>query len=155
MEKKKTIDKPIKQPIGHITGNIHRMFLATINKNLGHIDIERFYYPVLLIESGEGNLSQQELAKKLECDKVQVVRIIDYLSENGYVKRVQNAQDRRKYGLEITEKAKKIIPDIKKAFQKANTLVLSNLPEDKINELYSTLKIIENNLSSYINEKQD
>jgi DNA-binding MarR family transcriptional regulator len=149
MEKNKITYNYIKEPVGHIAGNIHRIFLATINKNLVHLDIERFYYPVLLIEAGEGNLAQQELAEKLSCDKVQVVRIIDYLSEHGYVNRVQNASDRRKYGLEITDKARKFIPDIKKAWEKANSILLNNLSDNQIKELYSTLKIIETNLSSY------
>jgi MarR family transcriptional regulator, transcriptional regulator for hemolysin len=149
MKKDKVADNTKKRPLGQIAGNIHRIFLVIINKNLAHLDIERFYYPVLLIEAGEGNLTQQEIAEKLFCDKVQVVRIIDYLSEHGYVNRVQNASDRRKYGLEITDKAKKVIPDIKKAWEKANAILLSNLSDNQIKELYATLKIIENNLSSY------
>jgi len=149
MEKNKVTDNTKKRPLGHIAGNIHRIFLAIINKNLVHLDIERFYYPVLLIEAGEGNLTQQELSEKLFCDKVQVVRIIDYLSEHGYVNRVQNASDRRKYGLEITEKAKKVIPDIKKAWEKANAILLNNLSVNQIKELYATLKIVENNLSAF------
>ena len=149
MKKDKVTEKTKIRPLGHIAGNIHRIFLTIINKNLAHLDIERFYFPVLLIEAGEGKLTQQELAEKLFCDKVQVVRIIDYLSEHGYVNRVQNASDRRKYGLETTDKAKMVIPDIKKAWEKANTILLSNLSDDKIKELYATLKIIENNLSSY------
>ena len=149
MEKNKVTDNTKKRPLGHIAGNIHRIFLMIINKNLAFLDIERFYFPVLLIEAGEGNLTQQELAEKLHCDKVQVVRIIDYLSGHGYVNRVQNASDRRKYGLEITDKAKKVIPDIKKAWEKANAILLSNLSDNQIKELYDTLKIIENNLSSY------
>ena len=97
-------------------------------------------------------MTQQELAEKLSCDKVQVVRIIDYLSEHGYVNRVQNTSDRRKYGLEITEKAKKVIPDIKKAWEKANDVLLENLSENQVNELYASLKIIENNLASFENQ---
>lgn len=149
MGKKMELETPIMEPVGHIASNIHRMFLAVLNMNLAHLDIDRFYYPILLIEASVGNLTQQELAGKLGCDKVQVVRIIDYLSEKGYVTREQNTHDRRKYGLEITEKAKKFIPDINKAIQNANALVLNNLTEQKIDDLYFTLKIIEKNLSSF------
>jgi DNA-binding MarR family transcriptional regulator len=149
MKKGRVADAPIIEPVGHIASNIHRMFLSVLNAYLTDVDIDRFYYPVLLIEASNGNLTQQELAGKLGCDKVQVVRIIDYLSEKGYVTRVQNTLDRRKYGLEITEKAKEFIPDIKKAIQNANALVLNNLSEQKIDDLYSTLKIIEKNLSSF------
>jgi len=149
MGKKIVIETPITEPVGHIASNIHRMFLTVLNTYLSDVDIDRFYYPVLLIEASNGYLTQQELAGKLGCDKVQVVRIIDYLSEKGYVTRVKNTHDRRKYGLEITKMAKKIIPDIEIAIQKANALVLNNLSEKKIENLYSTLKIIEKNLSSF------
>ena len=149
MKKNKLANNTGKRPLGHIAGNIHRIFLAIINKNLAHLDIERFYFPVILIEAGEGKLTQQELSEKLFCDKVQVVRIVDYLSEHGYVNRVQNTSDRRKYGLEGTEKAKKAIPDIKKAWEKANAILLSNLSENQIKELYTTLRIIESNLSLF------
>jgi len=149
MEKSKQTSEPLKQPVGHIAGNIHRMFLSILNKNLAQLDIERYYYPVLLIEAGKGSLTQQDLADKLSCDKVHVVRIIDYLSANGYVKRVQNPKDRRKYGLEITEKAQNVIPCIRKAFQETNALVLKDLTGTEVDELYTTLKLIEKNLSSY------
>jgi len=149
MKKNIVTDTQGKRYLGHIAGNIHRIFLAIINRNLADLDIERFYFPVLLIEAAEGKLTQQELSEKLFCDKVQVVRIIDYLSEHGYVNRVQNTSDRRKYGLEVTVKAKRVIPAIKKAWEKANTILLSNLSETQINELYATLRIIENNLSSF------
>jgi MarR family transcriptional regulator, transcriptional regulator for hemolysin len=147
-----TAEVKIIEPVGHIASNIHRMFLTVLNKYLDNVDIDRYYYPILLIEANSSKLTQQELARKLGCDKVQVVRIIDYLSEKGYVTRVKNTQDRRKYGLEVTEKAKKFIPDIKKAIQDANALILNNLSEKKINDLYSTLRIIEKNLSSFKNQ---
>ena len=152
MEKLRRAGNPFKEPVGHIASNIHRMFLTVLNTYLIDLDIDRFYYPILLIEASNGDLTQQELAGKLGCDKVQVVRIIDYLSEKGYVTRVKNTRDRRKYGLEITEKAKNCMPDVKKAIQNANALILNNLSEKKIEDLYSTLKIIEKNLSSFKNQ---
>ena len=142
-----TKDNNIREPIGRIMSNIGRMFLANLHKQLAHLDIERSYFPLLVIEAGNGNLSQQELASKLSCDKVQVVRIIDYLSTNGYVSRGQNSEDRRKCNLELTEKARRYLPDIKEALQQTTLLSFHNLSEEKINGLYSTLKTIENNLA--------
>jgi len=129
-------------------GNISRMFLANLNKQLGHLDIDRSYFPLLIIEAGNGNLIQQDLASILSCDKVQVVRIIDYLSSWGYVSRGQNSNDRRKCYLELTKKARKFLPEIKKALKETNTIALNNMPENKIDEMYIMLKLIENNLST-------
>lgn len=141
----------IKEPIGRVMANIGRLFLSELHVNLSHLDLERAYYPLLLIEKSEGNLTQQELAGKLSCDKVQVVRIINYLSSKGYVKRTPNTSDRRKYKLEITEKARKSLPDIKSALTTVSGKAFTSLSSEKIEELYSILRIIENNL---INNKK-
>ena len=138
----------IKEPIGRIMGNIGRLFMAGLHRNLSHLDIERSYYPLLLIEAGNGKLTQQELAGKLSCDKVQVVRIIDYLESNGYVERGLNPADRRKSSLQITAKAMKILPDIKKAMKETTEMALINVPENKIDEIYTLIQTIEKNLTT-------
>jgi MarR family transcriptional regulator, transcriptional regulator for hemolysin len=147
--KMNTVTEQIKEPIGRIMGNISRAFLSELHDNLSHLDIDRSFYPLLLIDAGNGNITQNELAAKLSCDKVQVVRIIDYLSSNGYVERAKNAEDRRKCSLEITDKARKVLPDIKMAIRKTSVIALKNIPENKINELYGLLAIIDHNLSSH------
>jgi DNA-binding MarR family transcriptional regulator len=137
----------LREPIGRVMGKISRMFLANLQRNLSHLDIGRSYYPLILIEAGAGNLTQQELSEKLLCNKVQAVRIIDYLSSNGYVERVQNLKDRRKYNLEITKKARRILPDIKQAIDSTTAMAVDSIPENKVDEIYVLLKRIELNLA--------
>lgn len=139
----------IREPVGRLMNKISRMFLASLHKNLAHLDIERSFYPLVLIEAGNGNLTQKDLAEKLSCGKVQVVRIINYLSLHGYVKRGENTSDRRKCSLEITDKARKYLPDIKKALEETTSIVLQDIPESKIDELYNLLTIMNKNLSSH------
>ena len=52
----------------------------------------------------------------LNSDKVSVVRMIDYLSNKGYVKRVKDLSDKRKYGLILTLKAENEMPQNKKSY---------------------------------------
>ena len=134
------------EPFGRKVDKIGRMFQVKLQDDLAHLDIERSFYPLLLIEAGNG-ITQQELATKLNCDKVQVVRIIDYLSSNGYVERVQNPNDKRKYELAITPKAKSFIPDIKKSISCITSLAMKGLSEEQIKALHHTLSIIESNLN--------
>jgi MarR family transcriptional regulator for hemolysin len=138
----------MKEPLGRKMDKIGRMFQVMLQDDLKHLDIDRSFYPLLLIESGNG-ITQQELADKLLCDKVQVVRIIDYLSLNGYVERIQNPTDKRKYELTITEKARLALPEIKKTLDKVTNIAVKSLSEDQVHELRKMLIIIESNLSSY------
>ena len=141
-------DSDIKEPIGRTMGKISHMFLINLQKNLSHLDIQRSFYPLMVIESGNGHITQQELSHKLSCNKVQMVRIIDYLSSNGYVERVQDVKDRRKYNLEITGKARSVLSDIRRAINETTAITLKGIPENKADELYDLLKTIENNLAT-------
>ena len=140
----------MQEPIGRKMDKVGRMFQAELQAELQHLDIERSFYPLMLIEAGNG-ITQQELADKLLCDKVQVVRIIDYLSYNGYVKRVQNQTDKRKYELTITEKARQVLPDIKKAISNTSSIAMKGLSENQVSQLYSMVSLIESNLISHKN----
>jgi len=138
----------VKEPLGRIMGKIGRTLMANIHKSLPGVTIKRSYYPLLLIDAGRGKMTQNDLARELSCNKVQVVRIINYLSSAGYVERVPDPRDRRKYNLTVTEKAQAEIPDIKKALEKYTDKALRNIPEEKVHELYSLLHLIERNLSN-------
>ena len=137
----------MKEPIGRKMDKIGRMFQGKLQESLKHLDIDRSFYPLLLIEAGNG-ITQQELAGILHCDKVQVVRIIDYLSSNGYVERIQNRTDKRKYELAITPKAGQFLPDIKNEIANIAAISFKGLSAIQVEELYDTLTIIENNLLS-------
>ena len=135
----------MKEPVERIMGKISKISQDIVQGNLSYLDINRSFYPLLLIDEGNG-ITQQELARELSCDKVQVVRIIDYLSSNGYVDRIPNKTDKRKYELSVTEKARKVIPDIKKAFDELSAITLKGLTIKQKNELYTLLTIVASNL---------
>jgi MarR family transcriptional regulator for hemolysin len=136
----------MEEPFGRKMDKIGRMFQVKLQDDLAYLDIERSFYPLLLIEAGNG-ITQQELATILNCDKVQVVRIIDYLSSNGYVVRVQNPNDKRKYELAITPKANSFLPDIKKSISCLTSSAMKGLSEEQITAFHHTLSIIESNLN--------
>jgi DNA-binding MarR family transcriptional regulator len=136
-----------KQPLGKFLSSTGRIFLSALNNKLKNLDIDRNFYALLLIEESKGKITQQGLADLLNSNKVSVVRIIDYLSNKGYVKRVKDPSDKRKYGLILTLKAEKEMPLIKKAIEEVTRAAFNGLTEEKINELYDILNLIRNNLN--------
>ncbi|MBN1182061.1 MAG: MarR family transcriptional regulator [Bacteroidales bacterium] len=138
----------LKEPAGRIMGKISRKMLSNIQQNLSHLTIKRSFYPLLLIENTKGKLSQNDLAQHLGCDKVQVVRIVNYLSSHGYVKRMRDTEDKRRYNLVVTDKANQVIPEIKRAMKNTATIAFRNIPQNKADELYVLLETIYTNLSS-------
>lgn len=137
--------RDITEPVGRVMAKISKTFQAKLLTRLNHLDINRSLYPLLLIESKNG-MTQQELARELSCDKVQVVRIIDYLSKNDYVQRVPDATDKRKHILKITPKAELVIPEIKNAINETSTIAFRGLTGTQVDELYKALNLLKINL---------
>jgi len=137
------------QPFGRMLSIIGKDYLHLINLKLNKLDIERNYYALVLIEKAEENITQQELAGMLDIDKVTMLRSIDYLSEKGYVDRVRSTTDKRKYSLIITDKARKVLPEIKNSFNEINNIALNGLSPLQITELYSVLNSIKSNITNY------
>ena len=138
-------NREIAEPVGRVMAKISKTFQAKLLIRLNHLDINRSLYPLLLIESKDG-MTQQELARELSCDKVQVVRIIDYLSKNDYVQRIADQTDKRKHILKITPKAEAIIPEIKNAINETSTIAFKGLTKVQVDELYKMLNLLEVNL---------
>jgi len=134
------------QPLGRKLSLIARDFLNLLHSKLKHIDLDRNYYALILIEKADGNITQQELASLLDTDKVSIVRIIDYLTEKGYVNREANETDRRKYSLTLTAKAKQEIPTILQSITETHNQTFDGLNDTQIVEFYQTLHVIQENL---------
>jgi MarR family transcriptional regulator, transcriptional regulator for hemolysin len=139
------------QPIGRTLSFLGKGYLQLLRAKLQHLGIDRNYYALVLIESMDGEISQQELALLLDTDKVSIVRVVDYLSDKGYVKRVRKKEDRRKLGLVLTAKAKLALPEIKQSFTEINKIVLDGLTPQQLIELESAIQKIKNNITKNIN----
>jgi len=138
------------QPLGRILSGLGKGYLHLLRTKLKHLDIDRNYYALVLIDKQDGSITQQELALKLDTNKVSIVRVIDYLSEKGYVQRIRKTDDHRKYSLVLTNKAKQALPEIKKSFDEINEIALSGLNLSQVSELTETIKKIKNNIKENI-----
>lgn len=138
----------VEQPLGRIMSLLGKGYLQLLRAKLQHLDIDRNFHALVLIESGEGSITQQDLALFLDTDKVSIVRIVDYLSDKGYVERIRNSGDRRKHSLILTTKAKQALPDIRKAIGDVNKMVLEGLGSSRISEFREDLELIKVNITA-------
>ena len=138
------------RPLGRTLSILGKSYLHLLRVRLKHLDIDRNYYALLLIGSMDGVITQQELALMLETDKVSIVRVVDYLTLKGYVKRIRKPDDMRKRSLKLTEKAILAIPEIRKSINELNELVLNGVDITRIHELSETIRIIKSNMTENI-----
>lgn len=102
-------------------------YFARLQERLEHLDITHWFYVLLTIEESNGKLSQQELADRLNLDKVAMTRALDHLGEKGYVERCDCEGDRRKYLIKLTPKARPAVKAIRKAYEELNEEAMKGL----------------------------
>jgi MarR family transcriptional regulator, transcriptional regulator for hemolysin len=129
-------------PLGKIFSELAKAYASAFTERLTHLPIKRYYYALVVIEAYEGNLNQTLLADELYIDKASVVRMLDYLESEDCIVRKQNPQDRRAHILELTPKARGIIPAIKAALHETNTICLAKAAALGIHNLEAGLNQI-------------
>lgn len=135
-------------PLGRIFGDLAKEYIGIFNLRLQHLPINRYYYALIVIDAHEGDLSQTTLGDELYLDKASVVRMLDYLEEAGCITRCQNPCDRRAHILNLTEKARKMIPEIQKAIRDTNLISLTNIESPNTSSFEARLHQIMVNLKS-------
>ena len=137
------------EPISRKLMDIGRTYLNVLGDQMGHLDLNRYYYALTVICYYDGELTQKALAEKLHKDKSIIVNVIDTLTEKGFVYREINPADRRQHLLKATDKAKNAVPEIIEAFEKMNSRVAENISANEMQVFESVLYRMKNNLGNF------
>lgn len=127
---------------------LSKSYFGALTKRLEHLEIERYYSILIVIENSINGVTQQDIADILKTDKASMVRIIDFLVQKKFIERVVNQEDRREHLIVLTVKAKKVLPEIHEAIEAVNESATKGLSEKQVKEFNEALKAIFSNLNS-------
>lgn len=134
---------------GFEMARVSEVYLSILSSLMTPQGLERYYFPLLYLCEHNGELTQKDLAEAIRRDKVYTMRIVDYLCDNDLLIRKQDCNDRRCQLLEVTEKAKKLVPKIKEAISKTEEVLLHNFSKDEreqfstsMDKLFATIKTL-------------
>ncbi|MBT8189029.1 MAG: MarR family transcriptional regulator [Flavobacteriaceae bacterium] len=130
-----TIEKAIKE--------YKRFAFKRIQKTFNDITLDQVLLILFLHENP--SLSQSEIAKIIFKDNASVTRMIELMVKNKYLKRSIDKNDRRKYKIKLTDKAKHSLNDMNKIILSNRTTAQKGIDSNDIESLTRTLdKITEN-----------
>lgn len=133
------------QPLAVYFAYLTKQYIGAVSKRLRHLEIDRYYYTLITIYEHQPEITQQQLADKLQTDKVTTFRVVDHFCRVGYVRREVNPEDRRSMYLYLTPKGLKAIPEIKKAYTNLNKICLEGIEDHEKETFFKVLgKVIEN-----------
>ena len=117
-------------------------------------DLQSGHYAFVLAVCRESGRSQEDLARELCVNKSTVARNINYLEEKGYVSRSPLPQDKRQYSVYPTEKARRILPEIRAASSEWMTLLSEGISCSELEIFDSVLFRMEEKARKIIEEQE-
>jgi DNA-binding MarR family transcriptional regulator len=146
MAGKKSINSQM--PLGRHLAILTKMYYGALSKRLEHLEIEKHYSLLVLVEGSDLKCTQKYISEKLKIDKTSMVSVIDYLAAKGFIKRISNPDDRREYWIELTPKAQELMPEIHREINLMNKIAMKGLNRNETEEFNKALDIISGNLNS-------
>lgn len=137
-------------PLGTTLALITKKYFGVLSQSLKHLDLDRNFSVLLLLDHENRAVSQQYIADYFLIDKVQMVRIVDHLSKAGMISKKLNSQNRRAHLISLTPKAIKLIPEIKRAIDQINKKMFSDLSESNKQLLFESLAKISTKLDAEV-----
>jgi DNA-binding MarR family transcriptional regulator len=113
---------------------------------LGEFDVTVDQWLVLKNLSENGLMSQTELATLVFKDHPTLTRIIDILSNKGYVERIPHPLDRRSFQIHLTSQGTNKVEDLKPKIASIREKAWENLTENDFAEFKRILNTIYFNL---------
>lgn len=131
-----------REPISHYISHLNRLGINFLSKEYTPFDIGYGQYQFLVQLYNNDGLSHEQLTLLLGVDKSTTTRAITKLYHAGYVDVQQKSEDKRKYKIFLTEKAKALKNDILEIAGQWENQLTDCLSEDEKNILYLLLKKI-------------
>lgn len=95
----------------------------------------------------QGEMSQQQLADKMQKDKNSVTKLVDAIERKGFVIRKQNSSDRRSNTIVLTEKAELLKNEAKQKGILILDNMLEGITEEELRSFLGTLHKLNSNMT--------
>lgn len=129
----------------------HRIGSSFLSKSYEKYDIGTGQYQFLIQLYLDDGISHDTLTERISVDKATTTRAIKKLESAGYVRLELNKNDKRKYHIFLTDKAKELKDEIFQVYYLWEALLVKSLSEEEIENLLSTFKkMYENGLDKLL-----
>jgi DNA-binding MarR family transcriptional regulator len=126
--------------------DLNRLFAATLEPLVSRDGVTVCHWYYLRILSEFDGLNQRELSQKVGVHPNTAVPALDNMEKNGLVKRVRDANDRRRVCVHLTPKGRRLrdemIPDVSAMVFRS----IANVTSSELDTFFKVIKRIEENL---------
>jgi DNA-binding MarR family transcriptional regulator len=136
----------IQQSLGYLLNTSARLIKRKLDMQLKNYDITTAQWAALKLLSMEDNLSQAEIADKMNADRATCGAVIDKLIAKGLLQKELFENDRRSYRVKILPVALVIVNEVTLLAENVNISAVEGLSDTEINMLAQCLNTIISNM---------
>jgi DNA-binding MarR family transcriptional regulator len=135
------------QSVGFQFGMFMRVFRKLIVKRFNEFDtgLTPDQFAILVKVQEEGEPTQTEISATMGLDKSAVLRVIDILESKHLIARINDAGDRRKKALVLTQKGSEKLHEAELLFEKLMTDVSQGINPGEVQDFLKTLEKMRTN----------
>lgn len=142
------------ESISRYINYLYREGVSFLGSEYKEYDIGAGQYQFLVYLYVKDGITHEQLTDKIGVDKAATTRAIAKLEQAGYIRRVIDEKDKRKYHIFLTEYAKKNKDNIINVSKRWENSLIENLSNEEIDQLYDIFRKITNNkLNNDFNEE--
>ncbi|MEG0133880.1 MAG: MarR family transcriptional regulator [Clostridium sp.] len=124
------------ESISRYVNQLYRQGIVFLGKEYKEYNIGAGQYQFLVYLYIMDGLTHDELTYKIGVDKAATTRAIVKLEEAGYIKKVQDVNDKRKYYIFLTDYAKEKREEIINKSKKWEIEIAKELTEEELDQFY-------------------
>ena len=129
----------VRSYLGFVLGKASQLVNETVDAHLEQYNIQVRHFGILQLIAGSKPLQQAEIGRLLRIDRTTMVKVIDELQKLNLIERQRDPDDRRAYAIYLTDKGKKLLPEMIERVQQAEQSALSNLTKSEREKLQGLL----------------
>ncbi|MCS5421372.1 MULTISPECIES: MarR family winged helix-turn-helix transcriptional regulator [Psychrilyobacter] len=131
--------------VGFITNKASKKIADVFNEKLSAHEITRVQWTALYFLGKWEYINQSELAEKMDIKKSTIVRLVDRMEKEGYVRRKKDIKDRRITYICLTELGKKLRKELLPFGEEFSKLITRDISHEEIEIFKKVLnKLVEN-----------
>jgi len=121
------------EQIGMVLGEVSRSWRAKLDERLRPLGLSQSRWMVLLHLSRRGDgVVQKALAEWMGIEGPTLVRILDRMTEDGWIERRESPSDRRSKTVHLTPQSRAIIEQISAVAAQLRGELLADIPEAEL-----------------------
>jgi DNA-binding MarR family transcriptional regulator len=135
-----------KESVGKWISTIYRQIRIFLDKELKKYNISSSQMLVLNTIYRNDGIHQEAISKILNLDKANITRAINKLIDEGLVNREIDSNDKRAYLLHLTNKGKKLEPEIVNILKKTTSTLLTGFTAEEKKTILNLLRKMYTNI---------